>query len=52
MKFKHTWGSKFKKWDKIQINIRIGAVTVFYLDLDWSEKRFSLSLMNFKISNR
>jgi hypothetical protein len=52
MKFKHTWGSKFKQWDKIQINIRIGAVTVFYLDLDWSARRFSLSLMNFKISNR
>lgn len=52
MKFKHSWGSKFKQWDKIQINIRIGAVTVFYLDLDWSARRFSLALMNFKISNR
>ena len=52
MKFKNSWRSKFKQWDKIQINVRIGAVTVFYLDADWSARRFSLALMNFKISNR
>jgi hypothetical protein len=51
MKFKNSWGSKSKQWDKIQINVRIGAVTVFNLDIDWSSKTFSLSLMNFKISN-
>ena len=52
MKFKNSWGSRFKQWDKIQINLRIGAVTVFNLDLDWSAERFSISLINFKISNR
>jgi len=51
MKFKHSWGSKTKQWDKIQINVRVGAVTVFNLDLDWSSKIFSLSIMNFKLSN-
>ena len=50
MKFKNSW-KKTKKWDKIQINVRIGAITVFELDLDWSNKKFSLSVMNFKISN-
>jgi hypothetical protein len=50
MKFKNSW-SKRKQWDKLQINIRIGAVTVFDLDIDWGNRKFSLSLMNFKISN-
>jgi hypothetical protein len=52
MKFKNSWKSNAKQWDKIQINVRIGAVTVFNLDIDWSAKKFSLSLMNFKISNQ
>jgi len=51
MKFKNSWGSKIKQWDKIQINVRGGAITVFNLDLDWSSKKFSLSVMNFKLSN-
>lgn len=51
MKFKNSWGSKIKQWDKIQVNVRLGAITVFNLDFDWSEKKFSLSIMNFKISN-
>jgi hypothetical protein len=50
MKFKNSW-SKRKQWDKIQINVRIGAITVFNLDIDWSNNKFSLSIMNFKISN-
>ena len=51
MKFKNSWKSKTKQWDKIQINIRVGAVTVFNLDVDWGNKKFSLSIMNFKLSN-
>lgn len=51
MKFKNSWRSRNKKWDKIQINVRLGAITVFNLDVDWSIKKFSLSVMNFKISN-
>jgi len=50
MKFKNSW-SKRKQWDKIQINVRLGAVTVFDLNIDWGSKKFSLSIMNFKISN-
>jgi hypothetical protein len=51
MRLKNSWRSKSKQWDKIQINIRLGAVTVFNLDLDWSRRKFSLSVMNFKLSN-
>lgn len=51
MKFKNSWKSKSKQWDKLQINVRLGAVTVFNLDLDWSKRKFSLSILNFKISN-
>ena len=50
MKFKNTW-TKRKQWNKIQINVRIGAITVFNLDIDWGNKKFSLSIMNFKVSN-
>ena len=51
MKFKNSWKSNTKQWDKLQINIRLGAVTVFNLDIDWSKRKFSLSVMNFKLSN-
>lgn len=51
MKFKNSWKSNTKQWDKLQINIRIGAITVFNLEVDWSRKKFSLSVMNFKLSN-
>ena len=51
MKFKNSWKSKSKQWDKLQINVRLGVVTVFNLDLDWSRRKFSLSILNFKISN-
>lgn len=50
MKFKNSWGSN-KKWGKLQINVRLGAVTVFNLDLDWTNKKFTLGIMNFKITN-
>lgn len=52
MIFKNSWRSKLKQWDKIQISVRLGIVTFFNLDLDWSEKKFSISVMNFKISNK
>jgi hypothetical protein len=51
MKIKNSWRSPNKQWDKIQINVRLGAVTIFNLDIDWSSKKFSLSIMNFKLSN-
>lgn len=51
MKLKNSWKSSTKQWDKIQINVRLGAVTIFNLDIDWSSKKFSLSIMNFKLSN-
>ena len=51
MKFKNSWKSNTKQWDKLQINIRVGAITVFNLEVDWSRKKFSLSEMNFKLSN-
>ena len=52
MKLRNTWGSKLKQWDKIDINVRIGIVTVFNFKADWSDKLFSLSVMNFKITNK
>jgi hypothetical protein len=51
MQLKNSWRSKSKQWDKIQINVRISAITIFNLDIDFSTKKFSLSIMNFKISN-
>lgn len=51
MKLINSWKSSTKQWDKIQINVRLGAVTIFNLDTDWSSKKFSLSIMNFKLSN-
>jgi hypothetical protein len=51
MKFKNSWKSKTKQWDKLEINVRVGAITIFNLGLDWSKRKFTLSIMNFKISN-
>lgn len=52
MKLKSTWGAKLKQWDKIDINVRVGAITVFPLNADWSDKLFSLSVANFKLTNK
>lgn len=52
MKLKSTWGAKLKQWDKIDIKVRVGAITVLHLNADWSDKLLSLSVMNFKLTNK
>lgn len=51
LRFRNVWGRRLQ-WDKINCYLRLGPVVVFELDTDWSNRRFSLALLNFKITNK
>ena len=51
VRFKNSWGKRLQ-WDKINLYLRLGPVIVFELDTDWSNRRFSLAVLNFKITNK
>lgn len=50
-RFKSSWGKRLQ-WDKINCYLRLGPVIVFELDTDWSNRWFSLAVLNFKITNK
>jgi len=49
MNFINSWVAKAKQWDKASLNLRIGPVTIIYVDLDISQRRFAMSLINFGV---
>ena len=51
MKLTNGWRSQNKNVDRIEIKLRLGAVTVFEFGADLSDKKWRLGLFNFFWSN-
>lgn len=51
MKLTNAWRSHNKNVDRIEWRLRLGAVTVYELSADLSEKKWRVGLFNFFVSN-
>jgi len=52
MKFRNSWKSSAKQWDKIMIRLRISSLDIFSFEMDISRNFYLLSILNFTIKNR
>jgi hypothetical protein len=50
MKIINSWKSKVKQFDKFEITVRISILTIFELNIDFSEKSYRLIILNFGIN--
>jgi hypothetical protein len=51
MKLTNGWRSQNKNVDRIEIKLRLGAVTVFELGADLSARKWRVGMFNFFLSN-
>jgi hypothetical protein len=51
MKYINSWKSNAKKWDKFDLTLRLGKITVFKVFIDSIKKKFILTLLNFTLKN-
>lgn len=52
MKVRNNWGTSRKQWDKLMIRLRISALDIFTLELDYSREFYLVTILNFTIKNR
>lgn len=52
MKFRNSWKSINKQWDKLSIRIRISSLDIFTLEIDISREFYMLTILNWTIKNR
>lgn len=52
MRILNSWRSPVKQFDKIDIKVRISALTLVALYCDLSSKEIKFSLLNFTIANK
>jgi hypothetical protein len=49
MKLYQSWIPNKKKWDKLCLKVRIGAITIFDLYIDGTKRTLGMTIMNFGI---
>ncbi len=52
MKFRNSWKSCNKQWDKIMIRIRFSSLDIFTFEMDISRNFYLLTILNLTIKNR
>jgi len=52
MKFRNSWKSANKQWDKIMIRIRLSSLDILSFEIDISRNFYLLTVLNFTIKNR
>lgn len=52
MKFRNSWISSAKQWDKLNIKLRISFIDVFALEIDISRDFYLITLFNLTLKNR
>lgn len=52
MKFRNSWKSWNKQWDKISIRMRISTLDFFTIEVDVSREFYMFTILNFTIKNR
>lgn len=52
MKFRNSWKSSAKQWDKIMVRIRVSSLDLFTFELDISRNFYLVTILNLTIKNR
>lgn len=52
MKFRNSWKSSTKQWDKIMIRIRVSSLDLLSFEIDVSRNFYLLTILNLTIKNR
>ena len=52
MKFRNSWKSHNKQWDKLAIRLRVSSLDILTVEIDISREFYMFTLFNFTIKNR
>ena len=52
MKFRNSWKSSTKQWDKIMIRVRVSSLDFLSFEIDISRNFYLLTIFNLTIKNR
>ena len=52
MKFRNNWKGSTRQWDKLMVRLRVSALDLFTLEIDFSRDFYLLTVLNFTIKNR
>jgi hypothetical protein len=52
MKYRNSWKSVKKQWDKVSIRFRLSSLDMLSVEIDVSRKFYMFTLLNFTIKNR
>jgi hypothetical protein len=52
MKFRNNWKGSARQWDKLMVRLRISALDIFTLEVDFSREFYLITVLNFTIKNR
>ena len=52
MKFRNSWKSSTKQWDKIMIRVRLSSLDILSFEMDISRNFYLLTILNLTIKNR
>lgn len=52
MKFRNSWKSATKQWDKLMIRLRISSLDILTVEIDISRDFYLITVMNFTFKNR
>jgi hypothetical protein len=52
MKFRNSWKSKNRQWDKLMIRVRISSLDIFTAEIDISREFYLITILNLTFKNR
>jgi hypothetical protein len=52
MKFRNSWKSVTKQWDKLMIRIRVSSLDIFTVEIDVSREFYLITILNLTLKNR
>lgn len=52
MKFRNNWKGSRRQWDKIMLRLRISALDIITIEIDYSREFYLFTILNFTFKNR
>jgi hypothetical protein len=52
MKFRNSWKSKNRQWDKLMVRVRISSLDIFTAEIDISREFYLITILNLTFKNR
>jgi hypothetical protein len=52
MKFRNSWKSKNRQWDKLMIRVRVSSLDIFTAEIDISREFYLITILNLTFKNR